>query len=188
MKRFCLSLLLVSLIAPISLRAQDEEAPKGIEGEKAPDLYVTKWINLPEGKEKVDIGDFKGKVVVLLFFQYSTPYAHEEAFPTLKKLVDKYAGNEDIAFLAIQAVGANRNENTSDKLEVVSKKFDLNIPFGHYVSVPEFPGVVGSYKLGASPWWVIVGQNGTVEWNGTYLDADGAIENLDKMLAGLPVN
>lgn len=187
MKRFSLSLLFTALFVSLPLHGQEEE-PKGIEGQKAPDLYVSKWIQLPEGKEKMEIADFEGKVLVILFFQYTTPYAHEEALPTLKKLVDKYKGNEDIGFLAIQAVGAGRMENTPDKLQLVADKYELDIPIGHYVSVPEFPGVVGSYKPGASPWWTIVDQEGVVEWNGTYLDADSAIENLDKMLAGLPVD
>ncbi|MAS92710.1 MAG: hypothetical protein CMO55_05880 [Verrucomicrobiales bacterium] len=187
MKQLTLSLIITAVFSSFALHAQDE-APKGIEGKKAPELYVSKWIQLPEGKEKMDVTDFEDKVLVILFFQFTTEYAHEEALPTLKKLVDKYKGNEDIGFLAIQAVGASRMENTPDKLGVVAEKFELDIPIGHYVSVPEFPGIVGTYKPGASPWWVIIDQEGVVEWNGTYLDADSATENLDKMLAGLPVD
>ena len=189
MKRIKLLLMFAFLASPLFLSAQDEvEDLPGIMGEEAPKFNIGKWHQLPEGKDDLEITDFRGKTLVMLLFQYSTPNAHEEAFPMLKRLVEHFQGNDEIAFLAIQAVGTNRNENTSDKMQAMAEKFELDIPFGHYVMVPEFPGIVGGYKPEASPWWVVIDRKGKVEWNGPALNDDEAIENLEQMIAGIPVD
>ena len=36
---------------------------------KAPSWQGTQWINLPPGKENLDVDDFQGRVVYLSFFQ-----------------------------------------------------------------------------------------------------------------------
>jgi len=54
-------------------QAQDESKPgrpeRGIVGQKAPEWEVSHWIQLPEGKKAVQIGDYKDKVLCLYFFQ-----------------------------------------------------------------------------------------------------------------------
>ncbi len=44
-------------------------AAGGIVGEAAPTWEIEKWFNLPEGKEKLEISDFRGKVLILFNFQ-----------------------------------------------------------------------------------------------------------------------
>ena len=178
--------VLATTIVPVSLIAQ--EAQKGIQGQKAPALYISTWYQGPEGKEVIELSDYKDKIVVMLFFQHWCQASQELALPTLKNLVSKYEGNDGIAFLAIQTVFEGFLDNTPDKLAVTAKKFDLKIPFGHNIKAPEFPGISGTYKPRGTPWWVIVDKKGMVEYNGTILNEEEAIKNLDKMLADLPVD
>lgn len=42
---------------------------RGATGQIAPKWDIEKWINLPEGEESLDIGDFRGKVLYLFTFQ-----------------------------------------------------------------------------------------------------------------------
>lgn len=42
---------------------------RGLQGMKAPAWNVAHWSNLPEGKTSVDIADYDGQVVFMLFFQ-----------------------------------------------------------------------------------------------------------------------
>jgi len=41
----------------------------GIEGEQAPKWDIDTWFNLPEGKQKLEISDYRGRVLMLFNFQ-----------------------------------------------------------------------------------------------------------------------
>jgi len=179
------SLILALALTSICLSAQ--EPNKGIQGQKAPDLNITTWYQLPEGKDKVELSDYKDKVVAILFFQHWCEASQERELPVLKNLVEKYKGNDGIVFLAVQTAFEGFTENTPDKLPVTAEKFGLKIPFGHNLKAPEFPGVSGSYKPGGTPWWVIIDRKGIVEYNGFILNEEEAIKGFDKLIAGLPV-
>lgn len=161
---------------------------KGIEGEIAPPLNVPDWYQAPAGKDRVELSDYKGKIVVMLFFQHWCKASQERELPVLQKLVKHYKGNDGIVFLAIQTVFEGYMDNTIDKLPVTAKKFELDIPIGFIAKVPAFPGISASYKPGGTPWWVIVDRQGRVEYNGFILNEEEAIKGFDKMLAGLPVD
>lgn len=50
--------------------AQAAQRPRrGIVGKMAPAWKVNRWFNLPAGKRRLDVTDFRGKVVYLFFFQ-----------------------------------------------------------------------------------------------------------------------
>lgn len=53
----------------------------GILGQRAPEWDVRQWFNLPDGKDTVDLGDYKGKVVYLYCFQSWCPGCHSSGFP-----------------------------------------------------------------------------------------------------------
>ena len=182
------TLLALALATSFSVAATAQEIPKGIQGQKAPLLNVSDWYQLPEGKDKVEITDYRGKIVVLLFFQHWCEASQKRELPVLQKLTKHYEGNDGIVFLAVQTAFEGFLDNTPDKLPVTAKNFELTIPIGHYTKVPGFPGVSGSYKPGGTPWWVIIDRNGMVEYNGFILNEEEAIKGFDKMLAGLPVN
>ncbi len=189
MKKSRISLLALSaLLLPLSLSAQNSETgEKGIQGQKAPLLNVSTWINLPEGKDKVEITDYKGKIIVLMFFQHWCRASQERELPVLENLAKKYEGNPEIVFLAVQTVFQGFIDNTPDKLPITAEKFHLKIPIGHALKTPDFPGVSGTYKPGGTPWWVIIDREGIVEYNGFILNEEEAIQNFDKMIAGLPL-
>lgn len=180
-----LALLLSLPSLPLLSHAQLQ---KGIEGQQAPLLNVSDWYHAPEGKDKVEITDYPGKIIVMLFFQHWCRASQERELPVLKHLVDHYKGNQEIVFLAIQTAFEGFLDNTIDKLPVTAEKFGLDIPIGHYTKAPGFPGVSGAYKPGGTPWWVIIDRTGRVEYNGFLLNEEEAIKGFDKMLAGQSPN
>jgi thiol-disulfide isomerase/thioredoxin len=188
MKRAILLTCLLALAAlPTGLRAQ--QPLNGIEGEKAPELAVDTWIQLPKGKDRLLLSDYPDKIIVLLFFQHLCRASQERELPVLKNLVEHYKGNDGIVFIAIQTTFESYLDNTADKLPVTAKKFGLKIPFGHSPKLPRgLPSVSRSYKPGGTPWWVIIDREGKVEYNGFVLNEEEAIKGFDKMLAGLPVD
>jgi len=165
---------------------------KGIEGEVAPPLHADNWINLPEGEAGliveqgipgIDLKKYRGKVIVLKFFQSWCEACEKRSFPKLKKLVDHYQGNDQIQFISVQTVFEGLADNTASKLQPTAEKFGLeSIPFGHSVKLPNIPNVNMDYKTGGTPWWVVINKDGIVEFNGHYIDLDKAIPNLDELI------
>lgn len=175
------------IIPGLEPTVQTSEAPDGIAGKKAPPLALTNWINLPEGQTRLDIPDFKGKYLVMLFFQHWCQASQKEAFPTLQTLIKQFEGEKDVAFLAVQTTFEGYTTNSEDKIQVAAKEFGLKIPIGHSPKLPGVYSVSLGYNTAGTPWWVIVTPDGIVEYNGHYLNPEEAEKNLRSLLAGKPV-
>lgn len=191
MNKFCLLLATTAIIfgLPFSISAQEEEAnplEKGIAGEQAPEFIVEEWIQLPDGKESLSINDFKGKVLVMLFFQSTSKGSIDVAFPRFQQLVQHYSGNDKVQFVAVQTAFSSLLDNTADKLKPTADKFGLNnVPFGHYTYTASYPGMGGlrgTYKSPHVPWFVVVGPEGEVKYNGTQISVEMSIVNIDEMI------
>lgn len=190
MIRFCLILVASGLFFGTLMwsLAQDRpvEMEQGISGEEAPELQVEEWHQLPEGKEKLTIKDYDGKVLIMLFWQSTSKGALDEAFPRLKKLVDHYgADHEKVKFLAVQTAFNNLLDNTPEKMAAMAEQFELGIPFGHWTYTASFPGMGGlrgTYKSPHTPWFVVIGPDRKVLYNGTLVSVDFAIENIDDLI------
>lgn len=177
--------LLIILLASFTSLSAHAQMQEGIEGQQAPLLKVSDWYQAPEGKDVVEITDYPGKIIVMLFFQHWCRASQERELPVLKHLVDHYKDQKDIVFLAVQTTFEGYYDNTIDKLPITAEKFGLEIPIGHSMKVAGFSGVNGSYKTGGTPWWVIIDRTGRVEYNGFLLNEEEAIKGFDRMLAGL---
>ena len=148
-------------------QGEAQEVAKGIQGQQAPPLRVTEWIQLPEG---------------------TCEACHKRAFPTLQNLVKQFGDTPGVNFLAIQTPFEDFLDNTELKLAETAEKFDLQIPFGHLSKTPDFYSINAAYRTGGTPWWVIVNRDGVVEYDGFFLNPEVAVENLEKMIAGEPVD
>lgn len=58
-----LGFLLVAACLPAASHA------RGIEGQTGPEWNISTWIHLPEGKERLEVTDLRGRVVYLFAFQ-----------------------------------------------------------------------------------------------------------------------
>ncbi len=155
----------------------------GIEGQPAPPLIIDTWIQLPEGKKTINLNDYKGKVVIIKCFQSWCSACQTVGLPTLKKLVDKYEGDDRVQFLAVQATFEGYLTNTDEQLAPTAKKFGLKIPFGHSPKLKNFHSISIDYKTGGTPWWIVINQDGVVEYNGHDMDVKSAVENLEELFA-----
>jgi thiol-disulfide isomerase/thioredoxin len=108
-----------------------------------------------EGK-KVQLSDFKGKVVVLDFWAtWCGPC--RASFPYMQKMVQKYKG-KPVAFLFI-----NTGENTTpdETVQIASKfitekKYDFNVLFDFEKEVSE------KYQIKGIPTKIIIGKDGNL--------------------------
>ena len=142
---------------------------------------VSQWLNLPEGVELVERSDYQGKVLYLYFFQSWCPGCHSSGFPTLKAVSESFAGQTDVAFVAIQSAFEGASANTFEKAGEVVEKYQLTMPVGHAGNGKGPPDIMRDYRTGGTPWTVIIDKEGRVRFNDFHIqpaDAATLIQNL----------
>ncbi len=187
--RFLAITLVVTAISTVFLlapaRAGEGSGSKrvlgGIVGKKAPKWEVESWSNLPKGKKKLDVGDFKGKVVYLYCFQAWCPGCHSSGFPTLKKVKDAFKGSDDVAFVTVQTVFEGFDVNTKARGLATLKKFGLDVPMAMSGSRKKRSMIMRPYRTRGTPWTIIIGPDGNVAWNGFHIRPDKAIALIRKL-------
>ena len=186
-----LSAILLLLLASSGARLRakpDEEPARGIVGRKAPNWDVERWFNLPEGADKLDVRDFRGKVVYVLCFQSWCPGCHARGFPTLQKMIEKYKGQSAVAFVAVQTTFEGFSVNSAQVAETVGRRYDLKIPIGHTGSDGKRSGLMERYRTGGTPWVIVIDRDGVVRFNDFYLPPEEGAKLIDRLVAGETVD
>jgi len=87
-----------------------------------------------------------------------------------------------VGLAAIQTVFEGVDVNTFDRLRDNQRRYRLRVPFGHAVtdaaSLDVLPAVMGAYRSGGTPWFVVIAPDGCVVCDGFLLAADGIIQAL----------
>jgi thiol-disulfide isomerase/thioredoxin len=158
----------------------------GILGGQAPSWGVETWFNLADDRQRLDIDDFKGKVLYLYCFQSWCPGCHSSGFPTLQAMMRENGDDQNVAYVAIQTVFEGFDQNTLEKAQEVARKYALDIPFGHD------PGPDGSrsvimqrYRTGGTPWIILIGSDGLVRFNDFHADPGMLKRQIDHLARGL---
>lgn len=154
----------------------------GILGQQAPPLGVTTWFNLPEGKSSVDVADYRGKVLYLYGFQSWCPGCHKVGFPTLTKLIERYKGDDRVAFVAVQTTFEGFSSNGPEQAKQTAERYKLAIPVGQSGSAKEPSTMMQRYRTGGTPWTVIIAPDGTVKYSDFHITPEAAIEVMDGLI------
>ena len=160
-----------------------KRAVGGIVGKKARSWKVESWSNLPEGKKKLDVGDFRGRVVYLYCFQSWCPGCHSRGFPTLKKVKEAFKRNDNVAFVTVQTVFEGFHVNTKKRGLATLEKFGLDVPMAMSGSPERRSMIMRHYRTRGTPWTIIIGPDGKVAWNGFHIRPDDAVVLIRKLLA-----
>ena len=155
---------------------------RGIAGRPAPAWQVDQWFNLPQGTETLDVTDLKGKVIYLYGFQSWCPGCHSRGFPTLKALVEKYKGNDEVAFVAVQTVFEGYSTNTPAKAKSTGERYELDIPIGHSGRSGKPSQLMRSYRTGGTPWTIIIDRDGVVRYNDFHITPEQGKKVIDTLL------
>ena len=177
----CLAVLAVFCVSDgLLAQSSPKKTVPGIVGQQAPHWDVSQWHQLPEGKQDLDITDYRGKVLYLYFFQSWCPGCHSTGFPNLKTLHGKYKDDPDVEFVVIQSTFEGHRTNTADKLKPTAAKYKLPIPFGQSAGGGT-PAIMQKYRTRGTPWVVLIDKTGQVQYNGFHLDPDKAASAIDQL-------
>lgn len=183
MRAISLALILcVVLISCENLLGQSGQSRKpGIAGQQAPEWAVSNWHQLPKGKTDLNVGDYKGKVLYLYFFQSWCPGCHSQGFPTLKKLHDQFKDDKDVEFAVIQTTFEGHRINTANKLKPTAEKYKLPIPFGQSKGTQGSPEIMQKYRSGGTPWVVVIDKSGKVRYNEFHIQPAKAKQLIERL-------
>lgn len=176
-------LLPVLLLLLVGSSGPAADRKLGILGQPAPALWASRWFNLPNAQQILDLEHYRGKVIYLLFFQSWCPGCHHHGFPTLQEVSSHYASRDDVVFLTVQTVFEGFHTNDERAALDTVERFGLRFPVGHDPG-PENRGstTMRRYRAGGTPWTVIVDRAGVVRFNAFQLYPENAITKIDALL------
>ena len=148
----------------------------------APSFEITQWAQLPEGKEFLDVDDFRGKVLYIYCFQSQCHGCREHGFPILQELNKNYKDDPDVAFVAIQTTFGGWEHNTFENAQKEMERFELpEIPVGHSAVTGERSPVMINFGTGATPWVVMLDRRGIVAYNHYPMPVEKAVEIIEQL-------
>lgn len=131
------------------------------------------------GRETLDIDDYQGKIIYLYCFQSWCPGCHKYGFPTLQKVMTAFEGDDNVVFIAVQTTFEGFATNTFERGKEIARQYDLDIPIG-FSGSPEQPSeLMRNYQTRGTPWTVIVGQAGIVQYNNFHIEDEVAIDMIN---------
>ena len=142
----------------------------GMVGEKAPDIKVSTWRNLPDNQMRCQLEDYLGKVVVLMLFQTTCEYSEEDAMPLLAELYQMHKDDPEVQFLSVLASFPQHEDNTLENAVAMCERFNLPIPIGKDTSLDLKNTVCKTLKGLGSPWFVMIDKQGFIALNGVPAD------------------
>ena len=166
MKHLSFAILAVLLLINIGCRTKTTETTETTEttpttpepAKKAPAFTLANY----DGN-KISLSDYKGKIVVLEWFNYECPFSkyHHETVNTMVQLAEKYK-DKNVVWLGINSTG----HATVEKNKEFAEQFKIPYPL-----LTDFDGTVGHlYDARTTPHMFIIDTKGILVY-------DGAIDN-----------
>jgi len=125
---------------------------------KAPELAISEWVN----KDPGFLGNMRGKVVVIDFFQMWCPGCNSFSIPLMFHLENKYKERDDIVFLSVHTVFEGYEYQTPDDLKEFVGEKGIKHPVGidDYQEDYTTPITMRRYQTGGTPCITIIDKNG----------------------------
>jgi len=145
----------------------------GIVGQRAPTIEGSYWIDADGEPTRFAMREIEARWVYLKCFQSWCPGCHRHGFPALASVSEAFAGDERVAFIALQTVFEGFDVNTRDKLRGIQDRYSLRMKMGHDAGPGRAVGEHGGgsstmrrYRTGGTPWVVLIDPAGRVVYNG----------------------
>jgi len=142
-------------------------------GSPAPEWAIDGWVQ----GDAATLSDYKGKVVLMDFFQIICPGC-EVARPEIEQLQKKY-GDEGLEVVGIAVAFENERAQTPEKIRAYVGAEDFQYPVALDQDATE---TFAKYKAAGSPWTVLIDREGVVR-HAAFFDRD-AVEAKVKALVG----
>lgn len=150
-------------------------APHSMKPRKAPSWDISKWLNSDGG----NIDAYKGKVVVIDFFQLWCPGCRKFSIPLMnyweKKVFANHVKQNKIAFISIHTVFEGHEYQNPNRLKNFIKEKKIIHPVGldRHRNGSHVPETMRRYRTGGTPEMAIIDKKGMIRFQKLgYFDPD----------------
>ena len=129
----------------------------------APDWVVSEWINGDPGA----LGQHRGKVVVIHFFQLWCPACNQFSLPVFQRWQERYGPRGDVLVVGIHTVFEGHEHQTPDRLRQFIEQKGIRYPVGidaFGTAEPELPVTMQRFDTGGTPHIAIVDKAGQLRF------------------------
>lgn len=130
----------------------------------APDWVVSEWINGNPGA----LGQHRGKVVVIHFFQLWCPACNQFSLPVFQRWQERYGPRGDILIVGIHTVFEGHEHQTPEHLRQFVKQKGIRYPVGidaFDTQQPAIPVTMLRFDTGGTPHIAIVDKAGQLRFS-----------------------
>lgn len=185
MKKILLTTIAVSILAASAASADESKKEEPQPNDRPSQAKKAPAFTLKDHNGKtVALQDYKGKIVVLEWFNYECPFVryHYEKKPTMVNLANKYK-DKNVVWLAVNSTSHLKTSKNRDFAEKNKVPFPI---------LDDRSGKTGhAYKAQTTPHIFIVDTKGSITYNGAIDDSplgkkkDDVVKYVDKALAEL---
>ena len=123
----------------------------------APPLLTSGWLN---SEKPLDIGDFRGRVLVIEAFQMLCPGCVSLGLPQVQRLA-KVFSNDQVAVIGLHTVFEHHAaQGTREALAAFAHEYRLSFPIGIDRQDGRLPATMASYNMQGTPTLVVIDRNG----------------------------
>ncbi len=142
---------------------------------------VVGWVNLPPGKSDLGPKDFRGRVIVLFFWQKTCPGCQSHLLPLMRQAAERLGADPRVALVAVQTAFKDFETNTPAAVREVAERLGLGFPMGHAGAKGTPPQVLIRYQARGTPWIVLIDPQGVIRRSQSYLPIDDLVRAVEAL-------
>jgi hypothetical protein len=162
---------------------------RNVLGVPAPPWNVDEVLR-PAAASRLDVAEFKGRVIVLICFDAACPGSLSRGLPALENLARHYRSDVDVVVVGLQTPTSGNRRNSLAALKQLAARLSVVQRLGHCGPAEAAPAMIEDYQICGTPWVVLIDRDGLVQLSNYVVRPEEIIrradELKDKPAAGAP--
>jgi murein DD-endopeptidase MepM/ murein hydrolase activator NlpD len=166
-----------SFVTPSDIRPDQRRNMLGVQ---APPWNVDEVLR-PAATSRLEVTEFKGRVIVLICFDAACPGSQSRGLPALEKLAQHYRSDLDVAVVGLQTPTSGNRRNNLAALRQLAARLPSVQRLGFCSPAASAPALIESYQICGTPWVVLIDREGLVQFSNYVVRPEEIIRRVDEL-------
>lgn len=153
-----------------------------VAGEPAPGWVIDEWLRQPAGG--VELSQLRGRTIVMVCVQHNCPASKLLAVPMMADAAARFADADDVSLILHQTAFTDFRFNTPASFGLLLEQLPPHVALAHSGNALSRPVILDDYGVRGTPWTLIIGPDGIVEFSGCLLDSSELIRMVEELREG----